>query len=245
MSRDFFVHINEENHQHFRDIESYFKRSYRFDTTSVCEDTLKLDRPKLNNLTSSGINSCVIKVLEMDTLDTAKIILAETRNKFLVLNMASDFVPGGGYRKGSLAQEESLFYRTTLSQMIDPKLYPLQPFTALFTPQVLVFRDSNYNVLDYEKCFSIDVLSMAAVRYNKPSDVVVMEQKIHGLCRAARYLGYDSVLLGAFGCGAFHNDPVTTAKQFKTILPQYGFTRVYFAIVGKNNNYKTFKQILE
>jgi uncharacterized protein (TIGR02452 family) len=82
---------------------------------------------------------------------------------------------------------------------------------------------------------------MAAVRYKTPDDNHTMAQKIHGLCRAAKNLKYEVLLLGAFGCGAFHNDPRTVSALFKHILPQYGFKKVYFAIVGDNDNYDVFR----
>jgi uncharacterized protein (TIGR02452 family) len=49
---------------------------------------------------------------------------------------------------------------------------------------------------------------------------------------AAAY-GYDVLVLGAWGCGAFGNDPVRTAKDFRTALEQHfcrHFSEVVFAI---------------
>lgn len=59
-------------------------------------------------------------VHDREALDLAKEIYTQAakdtsqpKPRILVLNLASDYVPGGGWRKGSLAQEESLFYRST------------------------------------------------------------------------------------------------------------------------------------
>ena len=193
----------------------------------------------------SPANKCHLPQVQcwnMDTLDAAYLIQRECPNqRCLVLNMASDRTPGGGYLNGALAQEESLFYRTTLSHVIPIHHYPLGVFSAIYSPQVVVFRDSRYNVLEYDQCFKVDILSMAAVRFRTLKDYDIMEQKIHGLCRAAQNLKYNVLLLGAFGCGAFRNDPHVVSKLFKQILPQYNFQKVYFAIIGDNDNFRVFQ----
>ena len=52
---------------------------------------------------------------------------------------------GGGYRKGSRAQEEDLFRRTTLSSALDTEFgasvkYPMEEFSPILTRDVCVFR---------------------------------------------------------------------------------------------------------
>lgn len=68
--------------------------------------------------------------------------------------MASMSNPGGGYRKGSNAQEENLFRRTNLFQCIDDPYqmdqkrewsYPLPEFGGLYIKDAVVFRDSEEN----------------------------------------------------------------------------------------------------
>ena len=51
----------------------------------------------------------IIRVVDQDCLDVAWEILHEYKSTPLVLNMASAFKPGGGWEKGSMAQEESIF----------------------------------------------------------------------------------------------------------------------------------------
>jgi hypothetical protein len=61
----------------------------------------------------------VIKVVEGDCLDVALLL----KNKFqlnpIVLNMADEKIPGGGYKYGAGAQEEGLHRRTNLYQHLD------------------------------------------------------------------------------------------------------------------------------
>ena len=51
----------------------------------------------------------------------------------------------GGYKKGSRAQEEDLFRRTTLSSALDKDFgaavtYPMEEFAPIISPDVYVFR---------------------------------------------------------------------------------------------------------
>jgi hypothetical protein len=61
----------------------------------------------------------VIRVVEGDCLDVALLL----KNKFqlnpIVLNMADEKIPGGGYKYGAGAQEEGLHRRTNLYQHLD------------------------------------------------------------------------------------------------------------------------------
>ena len=75
-------------------------------------------------------DSTVIKVYNCDTLVGTKRMIDQGM-KPLVLNMASNFVPGGGVRKGSRAQEECLFRRSNYFLSLDtnklpPQTYPLK-----------------------------------------------------------------------------------------------------------------------
>ena len=61
----------------------------------------------------------------------------------------------------------------------------------------------------------------------------------------------DTLILSAFGCGAFKNDPEYIAKTFKNIISTtpYSYKKIIFAIYDDANasekgNYKTFKRIL-
>lgn len=62
---------------------------------------------------------------------------------------------------------------------------------------------------------------------------------------------HDSIVLGAWGCGAFGNDPIEVAKMFKTVIKKYfknSFQKIYFAIIedkySAGINFKTFNKIL-
>lgn len=59
--------------------------------------------------------------------------------------------------------------------------------------------------------------------------------------------GNDSLLLGAFGCGAFSNPPKVVAQIFRELIGKYShfFTEIGFAVLDcGTGNYNIFRNIL-
>lgn len=75
-----------------------------------------------------------------------------------------------------------------------------------------------------------------------------VKRAIHMLtCAAAK--GTDILILGAFGCGAFQNNPEVVARAYKTALQVFPkvFQHIEFAVYcppGGSVNYETFKRVL-
>ena len=75
-----------------------------------------------------------------------------------------------------------------------------------------------------------------------------VRRAIHMLtCAAAK--GADILVLGAFGCGAFQNDPEVVARAYKTAITEFPkvFDRIEFAVycpLGNNTNYDVFSRVL-
>lgn len=76
-----------------------------------------------------------------------------------------------------------------------------------------------------------------------------VKRAIHMLtCAAAK--GADILVLGAFGCGAFQNNPEVVARAYKTALLEFPkvFRQIEFAVYcppGDSRNYDVFKRILK
>jgi uncharacterized protein (TIGR02452 family) len=74
----------------------------------------------------------------------------------------------------------------------------------------------------------------------------ITKNKIRLMLSIPAQKGVKNVILGAWGCGVFRNDPTIMASYFKEILINEGysslFERCIFAIIGKN--FETFNQIL-
>lgn len=194
------------------------------------------------------------------------------------LNMASERCPGGGVWSGSKAQEEELCRRSTLLRSLymfgdnrqkglvgisrtqgKKEKYPLPAYGVIYSPAVEVIKDRNYAYLSQP--FSTNVISAAALRNPTLTPEgryhggqrVDMQKKIRSILRVAILNGKRKLILGAWGCGAFHNPPQEVASIFKRILKgkemRGRFDEVCFAIIDnpdkKESNYKIFKSIIE
>jgi uncharacterized protein (TIGR02452 family) len=104
---------------------------------------------------------------------------------------------------------------------------------AILSPDVPVFRDDDGTVLDAP--WTLSILTCAAPyapALGQPRAGDLLEARIRRVLAIARAFSYSALVLGAWGCGAFHNDPERTARDFKTALGEQGgsFTAVVFAI---------------
>lgn len=188
-----------------------------------------------------------------DTFEAAK----ELGPDCAVLNMASIFTPGGGVRKGSKAQEECLCRRSNLIISLMKYDYPIWGSTTIFSPNVTVFKDSNYNYIQPYNCH---VLTAAMLKdpelsnghFNK-EDLKKVVNKIETLLDVALTNDVRKVVLGAWGCGAYHCPPKDVASAFKFVInePRYKnqFEEIRFAILANTslilNNYTIFKDVFD
>ena len=181
-----------------------------------------------------------IRVISMDTIDAA---LQLTRNPsdppVCVLNMANAIHAGGGFRTGALAQEEALCYRTSLHFTLKLRFYPIPEKATVYSPNVLVIRDSLANGHELLDCRdpaslpTISVVSAAAIHHpmvafhkKHPKDLMyaiqddqdLMKEKIRVILRTAIKNKHRQIVLGAFGCGAFKNPPMEVAYLFLDVL---------------------------
>lgn len=184
------------------------------------------------------------------------------------LNMANAVEPGGGAFRGAMAQEESLFYRSNYFQSLCPNFnrflkaklgrggYKVPELGVIYSPEVQVFRKLAKNNYAFAKPFSADMIASAAycMGSDNPSDdatyVANTKEKIRAILRKAAETGHDSVVLGAFGCGAFRNDAQRMANFFKEILQEAEFKghfkEIAFGVIDDGNgpNHQIFHDAL-
>lgn len=193
-----------------------------------------------------------VKVERIDAADA----LASAKGKACVLDFASYRNPGGGYVNGGWAQEEAL---CAVSNLL-PILEGLQDVYYLPNRQVMrggLYSDRAMYLSDVvftlggvmKKC---DVIVCAAVnrrfalangRPEVECDIDMM-RRVRTVMHIAAANEVDTLVLGAFGCGIFGNDPVTVARSFQTWLEAHPgqFEKVVFAVPG-GPNFDAFHEV--
>ncbi|KAG2382947.1 hypothetical protein C9374_004914 [Naegleria lovaniensis] len=176
--------------------------------------------------------------------------------KVAVLNMASAKRPGGGYKTGSGAQEENLFRRTSLAFSLEDVdhwdtdrkwKYPLPELGGVYVPNVSVIRGSELKGYPFlTKLYHVDVICVAA--YAKPqldqsrqklheSLIENVKNKMRLMFAMAIENGVTTVILSAWGCGAYENPPSHIASLFNSVIKEYdgAFEDIVFAIYNDHN----------
>lgn len=195
-----------------------------------------------------------------------------------VLNFASASNPGGGVIHGASAQEECLCRCSTLYRCLNAdkahelfyqphreNLGPLHNDDIIYTPDVYILKSDMYNnlfrpsVVNVITCSAPNLRNIPSNQYNrengiKPSisddDLLKLhtERAIKILSVAARN-GNENIILGAFGCGAFRNDPEIVARAYADAIGKFNgiFRNIEFAVYcrpGDSTNFDVFKKVI-
>ncbi|WP_433825484.1 TIGR02452 family protein [Actinoplanes sp. CA-015351] len=167
------------------------------------------------------------------------------------LNFASATKPGGGFINGAQAQEESLARSSALypSLLAAEDFYlhhrqhrgPLYSDRVIYSPRVPVFRDDRGELLP--EAYPVSFLTAAAPNRTAvvrdrpdllPAIPGVLARRAGWILRVAAAHGHRELVLGAWGCGVFGNDPALVADVFATALREAPwFDRVVFAILDR------------
>ncbi len=190
--------------------------------------------------------------------------------KVCVLNFASAMNPGGGVTRGSTAQEECLCRCSTLHfSLLERKAWDefyarhrqsgdsLNNDDCIYSPGVVVFKENTAlpALLPEEQWFSVNVITCAAPRLAGNEKIgndqlrKLHEKRLRRILQIAAARGNEVVILGAFGCGAFHNPPDVVAKAMASVTAEYqrNFRQIEFAVYCSpqdSENYWAFKRAL-
>ena len=193
-----------------------------------------------------------------------------------VLNFASATTPGGGVIRGSNAQEECLCRSSTLYPCLRTEEWMNRYYAmhrerrdnfytdaCIYTPGIVGIREDGQwpELLEEKDWYTFDVLSCAAPNMGRQPDIVtwdeefrekmqqVFDRRVKRIIQVALVNQIDVLVLGAFGCGAFGNNPEVVAGAFKKALDEYGdsFRAIEFAVYcskADQNNYDIFSTVL-
>ncbi len=211
-------------------------------------------------------NPTIIEVQNIDCL-YAGVQMKEQGYNPAILNMASRRNPGGGVATGAGAQEETLFRRTNLFRSLyqfapyadqygikqSGYQYPLdRNYGGVYTPDAIYFRESEqkgYALLDNPVCLSF--ITVAGMNHPdlKANGMIAnhhvepIKNKIRTIFRIGLVHGHNSLVLGALGCGAFHNPPRHVAQLFHEVIEEPEFKdkycKIVFAILDDHNAHQS------
>lgn len=181
-----------------------------------------------------------------------------------VLNFASAKNPGGGFLNGSLAQEEclafcsNLYHTQTTGQ--GPRYYEINRACPdpVYTDTMLIgdvtfFRTEN--LILTKDCVTCPVITAPAVnmgvvlRSGGSADRAreVMKGRMRKILALFAYWGCADLILGAYGCGVFRNDPEDVARFWQELLEGENWSRLFHSVTfsilerpGKEGNIGPF-----
>ena len=201
-----------------------------------------------------------VTVTNETTLQASERLAQSASDSVLVLNFASAKNPGGGFLGGAQAQEESLarssgLYPCLLSQ---PQFYEFHrkqndlrySDRMIYSPGVPVFRRDDGSLL--ETPYAVAFLTAAApnagaIASNQPQHLEAIPEALAGraayVLAVAERFGHERLVLGAWGCGVFRNDPAMVADVFSSLLESTfkgAFREVVFAVFDSSREKKAF-----
>jgi len=168
---------------------------------------------------------------------TACLVFASARN------------PGGGFLNGAQAQEEAIARSSALyaTQTSVPEFYEhhrrekslLYSDRVIVSPGVPVFRSDDGALLPdpfTTTCLTAAAPCRAAIERNQPEAVpqipATLARRAGRMLDVAAAHGCRRIVLGAWGCGVFGNDPAGVATAFRDALAtRPAFEHVAFAIL--------------
>ena len=185
--------------------------------------------------------------------------------KIGVLNFASAKNPGGGFLNGSMAQEECLAFCSNLYQTQTtgqgPQYYEINRANRdpVYTDTMLIgdvtfFRTGDFSLT--ETCVTCPVITAPAVnmgivvRNGDSADRAkqVMKGRMEKILALFAHWGCTRLVLGAYGCGVFRNDPEDVSRFWQELLEKgwnRRFEQITFSILGqpgKGGNIAPFRR---
>jgi 2'-phosphotransferase len=205
---------------------------------------------------------------ELDTCSCA-MALKTAGLRPAALNLANEYNCGGAWEGGGGSQEEDVFRSSSLPLSLWPHrraddgrlasyderlprrapLYPWSDAAVVYSPEVLLLRAGRKRFAASEAP-TVSVISAAAQdlrsgrhHYQGPFDAEWTRQKCRSILWAAVRYGHDALVLGALGCGAFHNPPDAIAATFAELLAgEFAgrFRVVVFGVIKSRTNVEAF-----
>ncbi|MBE5923311.1 MAG: TIGR02452 family protein [Lachnospiraceae bacterium] len=148
---------------------------------------------------------------------------------------------------------------------------PIHNDDIIYTPNVAVFKSDTANpvLMKESDWYYVDVITCAAPNLrDKPSNgynsgdgnkrikvsdkelLAIHEKRLRRILDVAVNESADTIILGAFGCGAFKNNPNVVAQAAYNVIKDYlkAFKNIEFAVYCRADddiNYRTFERFFK
>lgn len=195
----------------------------------------------------------IIDGYKQKRLEEKSNVSREGFNRLAALNFASFNNPGGKFMEGSMAQEESLCHESNLYNVLlqfnntfyknnkTCKNNSLYHNNSLYTKDVIFIKDGKIIAKsDIITCAAPN--THAAMKYHNipyKQCLDAMINRIDHVLKVAHDNRVSHLILGAYGCGVFGNNPTDVAAAFMTLLTikyKNVFDIVEFSIPYSINN---------
>lgn len=206
---------------------------------------------EISNASFDKLNPVIVNDTTINTI--IKLRSRGVNGNVVALNFASAKNPGGGFETGANAQEESIARASALypclikcSEFYEfhrKQKNPLYSDKMIYSPEVPIFRDDSGNFLN--KPILCSIITSPAVNANVArgrgiSESVINEAmniRIKNILKLALSKNPSAIVLGAFGCGVFGNNPKEVASMFASQLKENmksNDIKIVFAIYDRN-----------
>lgn len=210
----------------------------------------KLDDVYSEQIIDFQMNGTVNQAYE--EVDTAE-------SRVAMLNFADALVPGGLVLYGATTQEENICRCSNLYESLIAKTAYYKENARheehtdnpgsytdciIYSPGVTVFRDDlTYEIVDPK---TVDVITCPSPIVGVDNNMDILRNRIRKILRAAQLNHVDTIILGAWGCGAFGQKTEDVAQCFAEVLSEVNaFRKVVFAIRANEsittNKYYVFR----
>ena len=235
------------------------KRTEEFEANFTPSMTYAL----VNTATYGGKNQKPVYVLntnpctnfEVVQMSTTEAIYELGHNDCIALNFASYKNPGGAFLKGSCAQEESLCHESWLYNILSRQTdyydwnkkhlnRGLYQDRALYTPDVEFEHNGKSAVADILTCAAPNrsIIVKGYTNFTEEENKTAMIERMVFMSQIISMRAHKDVLiLGAWGCGVFKQDPEFVARIIRN-TPWYNVNKVILAIIDKPT-YEVFKKV--
>lgn len=168
-----------------------------------------------------------------------------------ILNFANAFKPGGGVVFGGIAQEENIcrctnLYETLVTPQCKEEFYKWNNSTnnvatdrVIYSKDIVIFKDDvTYNTINMR---TIDVITSPApcCQLTDIDAYNIYVSRMKNFIGTAIDNNVDCIVLGAWGCGVFQQNPEIVAKAFADVLNDYGgyFKSIVFAFKSTSDTH--------